>query len=272
MSGGLFSHVLRAVERGAFPRTRKWAWRGLYNMLSRVWRDDDWRFMNYGYVAEGEAFALDPDEEPERPFIGLYHQAVNGLDLEGRDVLEVGSGRGGGARYIARTFSPRSVTGLDYSPGTVRRARALCADTPDLAFKVGDAEALPFADASFDVVVNIESSHCYANVAGFAEEVARVLRPGGIFTFADMRGRSMLEALDRDLSIPGLELLQERDLTEGVLAALDAAEARKQARIARNRLSRRFMKEFAGTRGSLLYKGLQSGSVVYLARRYRKGG
>ena len=96
MSGGLFSHVLRAVERGAFPRTRKWAWRGLYNMLSRVWRDDDWRFMNYGYVAEGEAFALDPDEEPERPFIGLYHQAVNGLDLEGRDVLEVGSGRGGG--------------------------------------------------------------------------------------------------------------------------------------------------------------------------------
>lgn len=268
MSRRVFAHVLRAVERGAFPRTRKWAWRGLYNMLSRVWRDDDWRFMNYGYVPEGDPFALDPDDEPERPFIGLYHQAVDGLDLQGRDVLEVGSGRGGGSRWMARTTAARSVTGLDYSPATVRRARALCADTPSLAFRVGDAEALPFADASFDVVVNIESSHCYANVAGFAEEVARVLRPGGIFTFADMRARSMLEGLDRDLGASGLALVEERDLTAGVLSALDAADARKQARIKRNRLLSRFMKEFAGTRGSLLYKGLQSGSVVYLARRY----
>jgi SAM-dependent methyltransferase len=270
MTSRAFEQVLRAVERGSFPRARKWAWRGLYNLLSRVWPDDDWRFMNYGYVAEGEPFPLAAEDEPERPFIGLYHQAVEGLDLSGRDVLEVGSGRGGGARYVARRFAPRSVTGLDYSPGTVARARALCADTPGLAFEVGDAERMPFADASFDVVINIESSHCYADVAAFAREVARVLRPGGTFSFADMRARSMLEALDRDLGRPGLELVGEADLTPGVLAALDAADARKLGRIERLRLMRRFMKEFAGTRGSLLYKGLQSGLVVYLARRYRK--
>jgi SAM-dependent methyltransferase len=270
MARNMFSNVLNAVERGAFPRTQKWAWRGVYNILSRFWRDDDWRFMNYGFMPEGAAFPLKAEDEPERAFIGLYHQAVEGLPLAGARVLEIGSGRGGGSRYIARYHAPASVVGLDYSPETVRLARRLNADTASLSFEVGDAERLPFADGSFDVVVNIESSHCYANVPAFASEAARVLAPGGWFTFADMRPKGKLPELDRQLSVPGLELVAERSLSVGVVAALDAAEARKRERIGRARLMRRFMTEFSGAQGSILYKGLSGGGVVYVARRYRK--
>ena len=46
-------------------------------------------------------------------------------DMAGARVLEIGSGRGGGSRYIARYHAPASVTGLDYSPETVRIARRL---------------------------------------------------------------------------------------------------------------------------------------------------
>lgn len=270
MTSPVFTYALRAIERGAFPRTRKWAWRRLYDLLSRLWGDADWRFMNYGYLPDGPPLPLAPADEPERPFIGLYWQAIEGLPIAGARVLEVGSGRGGGARYIARYTDAASVTGLDYSPATVRRARQLNHDTAGLTFEAGDAERLPFPDASFDVVINIESSHCYADVPAFAREVARVLAPGGWFTFADMRGQGMCDALDRDLAAPGLTKVGERVLTPGVLAALDAAEARKQASLGRIRLVRRFMTEFSGARGSLLYRGLRHGDVVYLARRYRK--
>src|SRR5437016_10678551 len=50
-----------------------------------------------------------------------------------------------------------------------------------LSFRQGDAENLPLSDASVDVVVNLESSHCYGSMDRFLSEVYRVLRPGGIF-------------------------------------------------------------------------------------------
>ena len=265
-----FIWLLEAVERGAFLRTRKWGWQRLYNLLSWVWRDKDWRFMNYGFLPDGPPFALNAEDEADRPFIGLYHQAVEGLPVAGSRVLEVGSGRGGGSRFIARYRGPASVIGLDYSAVTVRLAKRLNRDAPGLSFQQGDAEHLPFADGAMDIVVNIESSHCYADVAAFAREVARVLAPGGWFTIADMRGTSMVSDFDRQLAAMGLELREKRSITAGVVAALDAADARKRERIGRMPLMRRFMVEFAGARGSILYNGLKSGVVVYLAYRFQK--
>lgn len=272
MASQAFSGLLEAIDRGAFPRTRKWLWRGLYNMLSRRWRDNDWRFMNYGFLPPGTGFPLSEADEADRPFIGLYEQAVSELPIEGARVLEVGSGRGGGARYIARYHGPASVTGLDYSPATVQLATRLNEDTANLTFETGDAERLPFADGSMDVVVNIESSHCYGDVAAFAREVERVLAPGGWFTFADMRGKAALPQLRQQLGVPGLTLRGETNLSAGVIAALDAAELRKRARISKIRFMRGFITEFAGAKGSILYRELSEGGVVYLAQRYQKDG
>ncbi|MGO4171798.1 class I SAM-dependent methyltransferase [Bosea sp. TAF32] len=272
MASPAFSGLLEAIDRGAFPRTRKLLWRMLYNMLSRRWRDDDWRFMNYGFLPSGSAFPLGQDDEADRPFIGLYAQAVDGLPLDGAHVLEIGSGRGGGARYVARYHAPASVTGIDYSPATVQLARRLNGDVANLTFEVGDSEKLPFADASIDVVVNIESSHCYGDVAAFAREVERVLAPGGWFTFADMRGKTALAQLRQQLAVPGLTLRSETDLSKGVIAALDAAELRKRTRIAKIRFMRGFVAEFAGAQGSVLYRELSEGGVVYIAQRYQKNG
>ncbi len=270
MTSRLFSRILQATETGHLARTRKFAWRGVYNILSWSWRDEAWRFMNYGFLPKDGTFALNPQDEEERAFIGLYHQAVTGLHLEGARVLEVGAGRGGGSRYIARYHAPASVVGLDYSPATVRLARKLNRDTAALSFEIGDAEKLPFADGSMDIVVNIESSHCYGDVAAFAREVSRVLAPGGWFTFADMRSKPMLADLDRQLAAPGLQLMREDDLSAGVVSALDAVDARKRRSIDKFPLVRKFMYEFSGSKGSILYKALAANDVVYVARRYQK--
>src|ERR1700752_4130464 len=101
--------------------------------------------MNYGFVPPpgAEPLVLRSDDEPDRYWIQLYHQVAGAIALTGRSVLEVGSGRGGGASYVARYLGPRSLVGVDVSNSAV----ALCKErhhAPGLSFRQGDAEQLPF--------------------------------------------------------------------------------------------------------------------------------
>jgi SAM-dependent methyltransferase len=133
--------------------------------------------------------------------------------------MEVGCGRGGGAALVAQEFGPASLVGVDYSPANV----AFCTkrfDLPGLRFVHGDAEALAFPDSSFDVVVNIESAHCYPSVDRFFAEVFRVLRPGGQLLLADEWWSENVAELHRHITDAGLRIVDSEDLTEGVIRAL----------------------------------------------------
>src|SRR5690606_30025341 len=101
-------------------------------------------------------------------------------------LLEVGSGRGGGARHIAETLKPASYTGMDIAPSAVDLANKMHA-LPNLKFIQGSAENIPLADNSVDVVINVESCHAYGSVSKFFSEVKRVLKPGGYFLMVDFR-------------------------------------------------------------------------------------
>ena len=119
-------------------------------------------------------------------------------------VLEVGCGRGGGAAFLTALHTPARYTAVDFSPAAVALAARLhAAAAPRLSFAVGDAERLAFGDASFDVVVNVESSHCYGDVPAFLREMARVLAPGGRFAFADFRGTADCLVLEAQLRAAG---------------------------------------------------------------------
>ena len=69
------------------------------------------------------------------------------------------------------------MVGVDIAPEMVERARQKARDRPNLSFELGDASALPFADASFDLVTA-------ANMIPFFDELARVVRPGGTLVLA----------------------------------------------------------------------------------------
>jgi SAM-dependent methyltransferase len=244
-------------------------WRTWYQFLATRYRDPSWTFMNYGYRSPaGETGrpppVLDAADEPDRSCIQLYDLVAGAAPLAGREVLEVGCGRGGGAAYVARYLRPRRMVGLDLSA----RAVALCRqrfDLPGLSFEVGDAERLPFGDASFDAVVNVESSHCYGRVAAFLGEVRRVLRPGGVFLYADFRPEAELAGWLAALRDARFELREERDLTLGVVAALEADDDRKRALIARlvDRPLTGIFREFAALRGSELHDQLRRGAFRY---------
>lgn len=99
----------------------------------------------------------------------------------GMRVLDVGGGIGGPARTLASAFGCH-VTVLDLSEpfcmaGAMLTARTGLSDK--VAFQQGDAQAMPFADASFDLVWTQHSSMNVPDKIAMYREIARVLRPGG---------------------------------------------------------------------------------------------
>jgi ubiquinone/menaquinone biosynthesis C-methylase UbiE len=248
------------------PSFKRLLWRSWYDFLARRYRDRQWTFMNYGYrPPDGETpLALAPEDEADRSCLQLYHLVAGAVDLAGREVLEVGSGRGGGASFVARYLRPGRMVGADVSPRSVAFCSARHA-VPGLSFTVGNAEHLDFTDASFDVILNVESSHCYGDFGAFLREVRRVLRPDGYFLYADFRSRDELDGWRAALVAAGLQPVVERDITRGVVAALDADDERKRRLIEMqvDRPLRRAFFQFAALRGTTLYDEFRGGNVVY---------
>src|SRR3954470_21796907 len=113
--------------------------------------------------------------------IGTQIQIVSELLIEALDVhstekvLDVATGSGNAALAAARRFC--DVTGVDYVPELIERARErAAAKRMTIDFRVGDAEALPFEDASFDVVLSTVGAMFAPNQEQTAAELARVCR------------------------------------------------------------------------------------------------
>ena len=230
--------------------------------------------MNYGYAPvddQEKRLELSIADEPNRYFIQLYHHVVSAVDLKGLDILEIGSGRGGGACYMKRYLRPKRLIGVDYS----KRAVEFCNESytvDGLSFETGDAESLPFDDESFDVVVNIESSHCYGSIDAFLAQVRRVLRLDGYFLYADHRGRDEIGALREKLSRSGMTILKETDITRNVVEALNLDSERKLVLIRRSvpKIVSESFEDFAGIKGTRTYEGFRSEWIAYMSFMLQK--
>ena len=102
---------------------------------------------------------------------------------QGARVLDLGSGLGGPARYLAADFAC-NVDGIDLTPEFCDVANALSERvglSQHTRFRVGDATKLPFDGAEFDLVWTIQMQMNVEDKAQLYAEVARMLRPGGRF-------------------------------------------------------------------------------------------
>lgn len=103
-------------------------------------------------------------------------------DLNGRQVLEIGCGRGDFSIWLAGQYPKAQVTGVDFSEAAIATARERAESSGSSSqFRVEDAEALSFADSSFDYVVSCECMEHVPRPEQMAREIHRVLKPGGQF-------------------------------------------------------------------------------------------
>ena len=118
------------------------------------------------------------------------HREYLASDLSGR-VLDLGAGSGGMFEYVAAAASDGTVEyhAVDPDPHMRKRAAATAAETGvDVHLRDGRAEALPYGNDSFDVVLSAVVFCTVADPSAGLDEIARVLKPGGEFRFFEHVG------------------------------------------------------------------------------------
>lgn len=244
-----------------------------YEILAKKIPAEEWQFMNYGYVpnAQEKPFDLPLPPETQKYSLQMYHYLALKSDIAGKHLLEVGSGRGGGAKHVAGALKPTSYVGLDLAQSAVDLANRIH-QLPNLQFIQGSAESIPLEDNSIDVVLNVESCHAYGSVDKFLSEVKRVLKPGGYLLLVDFRSVENMDLLKSQLKNSGLELLEEENISQNVVNAMETEDDVKKERI-KKLVPERWQKifgEFAGVVGSRLHTNLINGSRLYYRFVLRK--
>jgi SAM-dependent methyltransferase len=136
---------------------------------------DEYQARHGGQLADSGGLAWGTTQIPEAELRVLG-------DVEGLDILELGCGAAQWSIALAHRGS-RPV-GLDLSARQLEHARRLMAEAGvDFPLLHGSAEAVPLPDASFDIVFCDHGAMTFADPYLTVPEVARLLRPGGLFAF-----------------------------------------------------------------------------------------
>ena len=145
-------------------------------------------------------------------------------------------------------------------------------DIPNLDFAVGDSENIPFSDDMYDIVINVESSHCYGSMEIFLSEVYRVLKPGGSFLFCDFRSVEGINELYDQFSKSELKFIDRFDITDNIIKGLDGLSdyREKQIKDSVPFLIRALFKTYAGIKGTEIYNSFVNGKMMYVSAVLKK--
>jgi SAM-dependent methyltransferase len=145
------------------------------NQVSWDAYSDEYQVRHGGQLADSGGLAWGTSQIPEAELRILG-------DVAGRDILELGCGA---AQWsIALAQAGARPVGLDLSARQLEHARSLMAAAAvDFPLIHGSAESVPLPDASFDIVFCDHGAMTFADPYRTVPEVARLLRPGGLFAF-----------------------------------------------------------------------------------------
>lgn len=250
---------------------RQWIFRIWYWYISKIDKNAEVKFMNYGYHDPDMQLPLEEEDEINRYPIQLYHRLAGAVDLKGKNIVEIGSGRGGGLAYLTKKHSPLTALGIDLDSRAVQFANKFY-NLPQLGFRQGDAQSLPLDDQSFDIVLNVESSHRYPDMKRFLSEVNRILKPQGYFLITDFRYPYEMPDLEKMFQSLGFKQIEKQQINRNVLMALDKDTPRRIELV--KKLAPFFLHQvafdFAGIAGSETNKQIADEKYIYFLYVFQK--
>jgi ubiquinone/menaquinone biosynthesis C-methylase UbiE len=246
-------------------------YKALYWYISTVDKKNEVIFMNYGYHDATESIELHEIDEVNRYSIQLYHRLAKMVDVNEKNIVEIGCGRGGGIAYISKMFTPASAIGVDLNSKAVKFGNTHY-ELKNLKFEQGNAQSLHFDDESKDIVFNVESSHRYAKMDDFLSEVYRILKPGGYFLFTDFRYKDEMTDLVHLLAQYDFIKFDEQFINNEVNTALDLDAKRREALVEKYAppFLQKALHNFAGNNGSTTYKQIKDGGIIYFVFCFQK--
>ena len=149
-----------------------------YDASSSLWEETWGEHMHHGF------YGVDGKEEKDRKQaqIDLIEEILSWSGVEqAENILDVGCGIGGSSLYLAAKLGAKA-TGITLSPVQAKRANQRARELGFAArtnFQVADAQEMPFADNSYDLVWSLESGEHMPDKTKFIQECYRVLKPGG---------------------------------------------------------------------------------------------
>lgn len=194
-------------------------------------------------------------------------RVLDGVDIAGKRVLDLGCGAGGVTLHIGRTYRPAAITGFDVEAPVISHARAAAerAGAAGVAFVQAPPGPLPFVDGSFDVVFSKDALVHVPDKRPLFREIYRVLSPGGVFAASDW-----LIAHDDTPSDDMKAYLEAEGLSFGMASARAYLAAMAEAGFVESRAESRneWYREVARTELSRLKGTLHSAAVAAVGEAY----
>jgi 2-polyprenyl-3-methyl-5-hydroxy-6-metoxy-1,4-benzoquinol methylase len=133
----------------------RWKW-------SRSGHSTDWQLINYGFAPQDPSQLIKLKERDVKERCGihsiqLYHVVANAVKIKGKNILEVGIGRGGGASYVARYLEPKTLTGVELCSNAVAFSSRINTGVTNLHFVQSNALDVPQQNNNFDVWLSMSN-------------------------------------------------------------------------------------------------------------------
>lgn len=243
----------------------KWLfWRFFYNYINAFGRLKPVKFLNHGYAEEGVSIKDFTLKTLGKLHQNLYMHLFKQASPEGKHIVEIGCGRGAGLAHMMKNFKPARAVGVDISDLNIRRGKKLC-ERFDVEFVRGNAEKQLFPDKTFDIVFNLESSHCYVSKRKFYENVFAILKDDGCFIYADLFWLdSLIEEMEKEFEEVGFYIDKKENITQQVNRSIELQAELRKYFVKGNSAMDKLLNNFIALPGTELHQSLLDGTVKYI--------
>ena len=243
-------------------------WVFWYDYISSTNKYDNITFMNYGYHDSSNLCNnLDVQDIDNKYYIQMYNHVLKNYSIYNKTVLELSSGRGGGAEYLSRIYNPIKYIGIDYSKNAISFCKnKYKTNYPKLDFIHGNVLNLPFDNSSFDVIINVEASHCYNDINKMLLETSRVLKPNGIFLYTDFRPKEYVNEWISNINNSGFKIINMNIINDYVLQGMDENSIKHQMLSYTLPIYLQWFGHiFSGVKNTTMYNLIESNTYLYIS-------
>ena len=177
--------------------------------------DNYYNYMNHGYYPPYKN--LFDYHKIFKHQASLYLHLFDNIDTKNKSLLEIGCGRGGGINLFNRIFDFKNIEACDLNESNINHCQKYA---NGIKFKVADAENLDYEHNQFDIIINVESSHCYRNIDSFFSKVQKILKSGGVFLYTDIFEPQNIIYVEQRLSLY-FKNVKKEDITNNVMQSCE---------------------------------------------------